>query len=74
MVHAMLASAYALNGEAERATAELVEAQQRSLDGRYSSLVRLRAARRDDWGVPEVRALFEGTFFAGLRKAGMPNQ
>jgi hypothetical protein len=24
--------------------------------------------------VPKVRALFEATYFAGLRKAGMPEQ
>jgi hypothetical protein len=24
------------------------------------------------YGVPEIRALTEATFFAGLRKAGMP--
>jgi hypothetical protein len=26
------------------------------------------------WGVPKVRALFETTFFAGLRKAGIPEE
>ena len=25
-------------------------------------------------GVPKVRALFEATYFAGLRKAGMPEE
>jgi hypothetical protein len=25
-----------------------------------------------DWGVPKIRALFEATYFPGLRKAGMP--
>ena len=24
------------------------------------------------FGVPEIRALFQATYFAGLRKAGMP--
>jgi hypothetical protein len=24
------------------------------------------------WGIPKIRALFEKTYFAGLRKAGMP--
>ena len=32
----------------------------------------MRAAR--DWGVPTVRALVEATYFAGLRKAGMPEE
>jgi len=26
------------------------------------------------YGVPKVRALFETTFFAGLRKAGVPEE
>lgn len=26
------------------------------------------------WGVAKVRALFEATYFAGLRKAGMPEE
>jgi len=25
-------------------------------------------------GVPKTRALFEATYFAGLRKAGMPDE
>jgi hypothetical protein len=27
-----------------------------------------------DWGVPKVRALYETTYIAGLRKAGMPEE
>jgi TolB-like protein/DNA-binding winged helix-turn-helix (wHTH) protein/thioredoxin-like negative regulator of GroEL len=71
-VHAMLASAYALNDEIERAVAELAEARGLSRDGRYSSLPRLQ--RIGYFGVPEIRALFEATYFAGLRKAGMPEE
>ena len=71
-VHASLAAAYALKGEVERATVELAEARRLSIDGRYSSIARLKAAR--DFGVPQVRALFEATFFTGLRKAGMPEE
>jgi hypothetical protein len=26
------------------------------------------------WGVPKIHALFEGTYFAGLRKAGLPEE
>jgi hypothetical protein len=26
------------------------------------------------FGVPKIRALFESTFFVGLRKAGMPDE
>ena len=69
---AYLASAYALNGDTERAAAELAEARRLSSDGRFSSIARLRAVR--NWGVPKIRALVEATYFAGLRKAGMPEE
>ena len=65
-----LASAYALKGDTERAAAELAEARRLVGDDRYSSIARLRAV--ESWGVPKVRALVETTYFAGLRKAGMP--
>ena len=70
MPHAFLASACALKGETERAAAELTEARRLGGDDRFSSLARLRAIGY--WGVPKIRALFEATYFAGLRKAGMP--
>jgi adenylate cyclase len=70
--HACLASAYALRGETERAAAELAEAGRRVADGRYSSIARLKAARY--FWVPKTRALFETAFFAGLRRAGMPEE
>jgi adenylate cyclase len=72
--HAWLASAYALKGETERAAPELAEA--RRLTSLFSSIARVKAAGilggLGYWGVPKVRALFEATYFAGLRKAGMP--
>ncbi len=68
--HAGLASAYALKDEIERANRELVEARRLDGDDRYSGISRLRAA--EDFGVPRIRALFEATYVAGLRKAGMP--
>jgi TolB-like protein/Flp pilus assembly protein TadD len=71
-VHGRLAAAYALKGETERAAAELAEARRLSGDGRFASIARLKAAGH--WGVPKVRALFEATMFAGLRKAGMPEE
>ena len=40
-----LASAYALNGQTERATAELAEARMVSPDDRYSSIARLKKVR-----------------------------
>jgi TolB-like protein/Flp pilus assembly protein TadD len=69
---AYLAAAYALSGETERAAAELAEARRLAGDDRFSSLARLRA--RGNWGVPKIRALFEATYFAGLRLAGMPEE
>jgi hypothetical protein len=41
-------------------------------DERYSNIARVRADR--NWGVPKIRALFEATYFTGLRKAGMPEE
>jgi tetratricopeptide (TPR) repeat protein len=70
-VRAYLASAYALKGETDRAATELAAARRLS-DGRYSSISRLKAS--EYFGVPEVQALFDATYFAGLRKAGMPEQ
>jgi tetratricopeptide (TPR) repeat protein len=69
-----LASAYALRGETERAAAELAEA--RRLDGGdlFSSIAHVKADSVAGWAVPKIRALFEATYFAGLRKAGMPEE
>jgi adenylate cyclase len=73
-VHAFLAATYALKGGdfTERAAAELAEARRLSSDDRYSSIARLRAVRYS--GMPKVQALFETTFFTGLRKAGVPEE
>ena len=71
MVHAWLA-ARAWNGDLERAAAELAQARGLSRDGRYSSLTRLKAAGH--FGVPKIQALVEVNFFAGLRKAGLPEE
>jgi hypothetical protein len=40
-------------------------------DDRYSSLARLKARY---FGMPKIRALLEATYFAGLRKVGMPEE
>jgi adenylate cyclase len=75
---AFLASAYALKAETEHAFAELAEARRLSRDDQYSSIAHLRAAglpgSRGYWGVPKIRGLVEATYFAGLRKAGMPEE
>jgi adenylate cyclase len=68
--HAHLASAYALKGDLDRASAELAEARRLRRDGRFSSIARLKAG---SWE-PKVLALAEATYFAGLRKAGMPEE
>ena len=67
-----LASAYALTGYPERAAAELAEARKLVGDDRYSSIARVRAV--SSWGAPEICALAEITYFAGLRKAGVPEE
>ena len=66
--HAWLASAYALDGEAERAAIELAKARQLSSDSRYSTVTSFRLAIQFS---PNVRTLAESTIFAGLRKAGV---
>jgi len=72
--HLHLAAACALSGDLERAVMELAEA--RRLDGGtlYSSIAHLKAFPGAWWGVLKIRALFEATYFAGLRKAGMPDE
>jgi TolB-like protein/class 3 adenylate cyclase len=71
--HANLASAYASKGEIERAGAELAEARKLVGDDRYSSIARLRATNANLFA-PKIQALREATYFAGLRKAGMPEE
>jgi TolB-like protein/Tfp pilus assembly protein PilF len=76
-IRCWLASAYGLNGEIERASAELAETRKLSSDDCYSSIARLLKAGETGagyWGVPKIRALFEATYFVGLRKAGMPEE
>jgi TolB-like protein len=68
-VYAFLASAHALKGETERAAVGLGQARRLS-DG-YSSIAQLTAGF---FWVPKTRPLFEATYFAGLRKAGMPEE
>jgi adenylate cyclase len=70
--HAILASAYALKGQTEHAAAELAEARRLSGDDRFSSIARSKADL--PLGAPKIRALLETTLFAGLRKAGMPEE
>jgi adenylate cyclase len=71
LVHAWLAAAHGLKGETDHAVAELAEA--RSLGGEgMSSIAHLRADSRFETAAG--RALRDATYFAGLRKAGVPEE
>jgi tetratricopeptide (TPR) repeat protein len=72
-IRAELAAAYALGGDLDRAATELTEARRLRGEGSYSSIAKMK---RGVWRSlsPKTRALFEATYFAGLRKAGMPEQ
>src|SRR6516225_356657 len=61
-VRSHLASAYALRGETERA------------GDLFASITHLKAHPGAWLGVPKTRALYEATYFAGLRKAGLPDE
>lgn len=67
-----LASARALAGDTGEAAADLAEARRLAPDNRYSSIARLK--EYGPWGVPKVEALFDATYFEGLRKAGVPEE
>jgi adenylate cyclase len=69
-----LASAYALNGETERGAAQLTKARRLSPDDRYSSIARLKEVRNFQALTPQIRALSESTYYAGLRRVGMPEE
>jgi adenylate cyclase len=71
-VRSHLASAYALNGETERAAIELTEARKLRGEHYYSSIAHLKSI--GNFGVPTIRTLYETTFFAGLRRAGMSEE
>jgi adenylate cyclase len=72
--HCHLASAYALKGETRRAAAELTEARRLNEGDLFTSIAHLKADREYRSWAPKTRALFEATYFAGLRKAGMPEE
>jgi TolB-like protein/Tfp pilus assembly protein PilF len=76
--YSFLAAIYGLRGETDKAAANLAEARRQYSDGRYSSIARRKAQGLYSipgyWGAPKVAALFEATYFAGLRKAGMPEE
>jgi len=70
--HLLLAAAYGLKDEAERAAAELAEARRLAGEGSYSSIAKMSADR--SWQAPKIRALYKATLGVGLRKAGMSEE
>jgi tetratricopeptide (TPR) repeat protein len=74
-IRAHLAAAYGIKGESERAAVELAETRRLSRDpDHYASIARWKAVAQFSFGVSKIRALSETTFFAGLRKAGVPEE
>ena len=73
-IRANLAAAYALVDDAEKAAAELGEAQRLDGKGTFSSRARLKLINHSRGVRPEIYELFEATYFTGLRKAGMPEE
>jgi hypothetical protein len=58
----------------ERAAAALAEARRLSPGDPYSSIARLKTEPWVSNSAPKVRALYETTFFSGLRKIGVPEE
>ena len=76
IVHLFLASAYALQGETELAASELAQVR-RFFKPDTFNITWLKAHmmyRPEPGPPPAIRALDDRTYFAGLRKAGMPEQ
>jgi TolB-like protein/class 3 adenylate cyclase/Flp pilus assembly protein TadD len=69
---ARLAAAHALRGDLADAAVDLAEVRRLSPNDRPWSIASVRAGFVGV--VPKVQALLEATFFAGLRKAGMPEE
>ena len=62
-----------MRGSFSTGSSALGEAQR--LSNRYSSIAGLKTAPgRQLLEAPKIRALAEPTYFAGLRKAGMPEE
>jgi TolB-like protein/DNA-binding winged helix-turn-helix (wHTH) protein/Flp pilus assembly protein TadD len=71
-VHLRLAAAYGLQGEIERAAAEIAEAQRMDGQGPDLTIAHLKVPGFSSG--TKTSALFDTTYFAGLRKAGMPEE
>jgi TolB-like protein/DNA-binding winged helix-turn-helix (wHTH) protein len=73
-VHRWLASAYALVGDTERAATEIAEARGLNGSGSPPTIAQAKASTARDFMAPAIRTLFETTYLAGLRKAGMAEE
>jgi TolB-like protein len=71
-LRSQLAAAYGLRGQTARAAAELAEARRLNGGDLFSSIAHVKAAKLPV--ASTLRALAEATYFAGLRKAGMPEE
>jgi hypothetical protein len=69
--HLRLAAAYGLKGDTAHAAAELAEARRTEHRGHDLSIAHLKAGL---WPPANIGALFETTYYAGLRKAGVPQK
>ena len=72
LVHSFLGAAYALNGDPERGVALLAETHRLSGTAWVSTIADMRVTGY--WGPPEICALYEKIYFAGLRKLGVPKE
>jgi TolB-like protein/DNA-binding winged helix-turn-helix (wHTH) protein/Tfp pilus assembly protein PilF len=72
-VHLLLAGALGLRGDIDEAKSEIAEALK--LKPEASSIARWRAIQvSQEWGHPRFQALFENNLYAGLRRAGFPQE
>jgi adenylate cyclase len=73
-VAAWLAAAYGLKGDSRRAAAELADARRLNRNGSPLSIAAERAGAARDFTAPPTLIMLEGTYIAGLRKAGVPEE
>jgi adenylate cyclase len=74
LIRLWLASAYALKDDPAAAAAELAEAGRLDRNYSYVSVAKASAAVARNVKRPAIRAFYEDTFIAGLRKAGVPEK
>jgi hypothetical protein len=72
--HLPLAAAYALSDDLDRVAIEFSVARRLGGEGSFSSIAKMKAGGWWRSLSPRTRALFEATYFAGLRKAGVPEE